>query len=69
MTPREWRKEVDVLAAQYGYEIELSKNNHYKLTKFDRPPVFAAVSASDWRAVKNLRSHLRRNEQAHDART
>lgn len=62
-SPREWRKDLTKLAAQYGYDLEIRKGGHYRLSKPDHPTVFASGTSSDWRAFKNLEARLKRHQQ------
>lgn len=64
MSPHEWMKAVHEMADEYGYEVALSGSGHVRLTKEGHPMVFTSRTTSDWRAVRNLRAKLRRNEVA-----
>ena len=61
-SPREWRRSVNDLADEYGYDVSTSGSGHLRLTKPGRPTVFTSATSSDRRAIKNLRSKIRRNE-------
>ena len=44
-----------------GWEVTMTKKNHYKLTSPEGgAPVYSGGTPSDWRSNRNLRAHLRR---------
>jgi hypothetical protein len=55
---------LDVLEAaeQRGWEIGWTRNSHIRLMHKNGGMVITGSTASDWRAVKNLRSELRKEE-------
>lgn len=67
MRPREWRKQVHAIADSMGWEVSTSRGGHLRLEKPGRRVVFTSCSSSDVRAVKNLRSQLRRAEATANA--
>ena len=60
---KEYRKQLDALAARHDYTIERTPGGHLKLSKPGCKPVFAPFSASDPRSLKNVRSYILRNER------
>lgn len=56
---KELRDLVKALRAQ-GFEVEVTKKNHYLVRKDGRRVATIAGTASDHRSMKNVRSHLRR---------
>ncbi|HKO85635.1 MAG TPA: type II toxin-antitoxin system HicA family toxin [Actinomycetota bacterium] len=58
-----YRRELEELAAEFGFTVERTRSQHYALRKPGRPPVFQSSTPSDWRSTRNLRSQLRRADQ------
>ena len=56
---KDLRKLLRTLRA-LGWKTERRKGGHYCLTAPDGVQVFTGSTASDWRALKNLRARLRR---------
>lgn len=58
--PKEWR-DLIAEATRQGWQIELTGSNHLRWRSPEGKPVFSASTPSDHRAIKNIRSMLRRN--------
>lgn len=58
---REWRKNVDQVAKQYGCEVSLTGSGHLMLEHPDGWSVLtASTPGSPWKAMKKLRCQCRR---------
>lgn len=56
---KELRDLIKALRAQ-GFEVEMTKKNHYLVRKGGHRVATIAGTASDHRSMRNVRSHLRR---------
>jgi hypothetical protein len=57
------RHDVERLAATFGYDVSTTSGGHLRLRKPGRPTVHHSSTASDRRALLNLRAQLRRADQ------
>lgn len=60
MSSAAWRRDVDRLAEEYGCTVERTEGNHLKLKHPSGWSVVCSSSPSDGRALRYLRSDLRR---------
>ena len=64
------RELLQALAAyeRRGWKVKKTRGGHFKLTSPGGAVVFAAHSASDWRAIKNTKARLERIEREESKR-
>ena len=60
MSSAAWLRQVGELAEEYGCAVERTEGNHLRLKHPDGWFVFCSSSPSDKRALRYLRSDLRR---------
>lgn len=48
------------IARDQGWDVALTKNNHWRFKSPKGPVVFTSSTASDWRAIRNHVARLRR---------
>lgn len=62
---RKYERELDKLAAQYGRRVERTKKGHFKLIciRNEKQLVVVSGTASDYRALKNALSLLKRHNK------
>jgi len=58
---KKWERELTELAAEFDRAVVKGKN-HWKLVKPNHQPVFCSATASDHRALKQIRRDLKRHE-------
>lgn len=63
--PSKRAQELVDLAKSMGFEAELTRNCHMKLTRPGCKPVFTSSSPGDVRALHNLKSHIRKSLNGH----
>ena len=62
-TRASWHRQLRDLATAYGWRVLHTRSGHFKLVHPDTGArVYAPGSPSDWRALRNLRSDLRRKQ-------
>lgn len=49
-------------AEEHGWTVEITKKPHLKFTAPERPTIFGSYTPSDYRAIKNIESKLRKAE-------
>ena len=59
-------KEMKKLAKQYGYDLELRKSGHARLTRPGWNFITVSLSPSDSHAMKNTEAQLKRNQRKQD---
>ncbi|QQC64380.1 hypothetical protein [Paraburkholderia ginsengisoli] len=47
-------------ALREGWDVERTAGGHLKFLKPGLPPIYTSATASDHRAIRNARAHLRR---------
>jgi len=56
-------KEIKKLAKQYGYDLELRKSGHGRLTRPGWNFITVSLTPSDSHAMKNTEAQLKRNQR------